>query len=106
MCVVICNMWALWSTSGETDHHDSLLNLGRSDEGPSVSAVLHELVELILYRFMITVLAGLMLAKQITMSICLTLDEVTRDAQYFRFTGLLAFLRNTLSMIIEAMLIH
>ena len=29
-------------------HHDSLLNLGRSDEGPSVSALLHELVELIL----------------------------------------------------------
>ena len=33
---------------GETDHHDSLLNLGRSDERPSVSALLHELVELIL----------------------------------------------------------
>ena len=48
MCFVICKMWALWSTSGETDYHDSLLNLGRSDEGPSVSALLHELVEIIL----------------------------------------------------------
>ena len=33
---------------GETDLHDSLLHLGRSDEGPSVSALLHELVEFIL----------------------------------------------------------
>ena len=37
-----------FSQLGATDHHDSLLNLGRSDEGPSVSALLHELMKFIL----------------------------------------------------------
>ena len=36
VCVVICNMWVFLSTTGGADHHISLLNLGRSDEGRGV----------------------------------------------------------------------
>ena len=68
---------------GETDHHDSLLNLGRSNEGPSVSALLHELVEFILdFRTEIAWDLGGLLAPEVVNSFTGASEALLEDGDY------------------------